>query len=519
MTLLQALILGIVQGLTEFLPVSSSAHLVLVPHLLGWNLTEEFVFPFDVLVQLGTLAAVIVYFRKDLAEIFTAVIRGLRDRKPFKEIPARIGWLAVLATIPAGIVGLLFKDKVESAFNSPVATSIFLLVTAALLLAAEFIGKRKKDLEKLTWQDALWVGIFQAISIFPGVSRSGSTIAGGMTRNLDRKSAGQFSFIMAIPIFLAAGFLGFKDLLAIPNLSTYLPALILGFFAAGIVGFFAIRWLLSYISTHSLLPFAGYCLMLGAGTLAFTLLNPTIPEAAVQPVIQPSVQPVTVPDNVSSIYKVAFVSDLEWLLPSMVACQNAQEGLNILLSQEALEAGKPTKAAIALAYGEIEGIGTQIFQLGNEELVPSVHKDSPLTLLSAELSEAVLSGQIKTWEGATEFCPECFFISGMKGDINLYTYTPGTPLYEATSLLFANSKPLSSAARLAPNSAAIREALGLDLQGLSIMPRSWLDSTYITIDYETRDSVLPSIPVLAYTNDTLAEPLKAWLDCVQNSIK
>ena len=519
MTLLQALILGIVQGLTEFLPVSSSAHLVLVPHLLGWNLADEFVFPFDVLVQLGTLAAVIVYFRRDLAEIFTAVIRGIRDRKPFKETPARIGWLAVLATIPAGIVGLLFKDKVEAAFNSPIATSVFLMVTAGLLIAAEFIGKRKKDLEKLTWLDALWVGAFQAISIFPGVSRSGSTIAGGMTRDLDRRSSGQFSFIMAIPIFLAAGLLGFKDLLAIKNLSAYLPALFIGFIAAGIVGFFAIRWLLGYIATHSLLPFAGYCVMLGAGTLAFTLLNPALPEAAVQPVSQPSVQPVTVPDNVSSIYKVAFVSDLEWLLPVMVDCQNDQEGLNILLSQEAFEAGKPAKAAIALAYGEIEGIGTEVFQVGTELLVPVVHKDSPLTLLSSELAEAVFSGQIKTWEAATEYCPECFFISGMKGDINLYTYTPGTQLYETTSLLYANSKPLSSTARLAPNSAAIREALRLDLQGLTIMPNSWVDSTIIAINYEIADGRTPSIPVLAYTNETLSEPLKAWLACVQNSIK
>ena len=519
MTLLQALILGIVQGLTEFLPVSSSAHLVLVPHLLGWNLADEFVFPFDVLVQLGTLAAVIVYFRKDLAEIVQAVIRGIRDRKPFQETPARIGWLAVLATIPAGIFGLLFKDKVEAAFNSPITTSVFLLVTAGLLLAAEFIGKRKKDLEKLTWLDALWVGAFQALSIFPGISRSGSTIAGGMTRDLDRKSSGQFSFILAIPVFLAAGLLGVKDLLAISNLSDYLPALLIGFLAAGFVGFFAIRWLLNYIASHSLLPFAGYCLMLGAGTLAFTVLNPVIPEVAVQPVDQPSAQPVTMPEKSSSIYRVTFMSDLEWLLPSMVDCQNDQEGLNILLSQEAFEAGKPSKATIALAYGEIEGIGTEIFQVGTELLVPVVHKDSPLTLLSVELAEAVLSGRINTWEVAAEFCPECFFTSGMKDAINLYTFTPGTQLFETASHFYTNSKPLSSAARLAPNSAAIREALRLDLQGLSIMPNSWVDSTINAIDYEITDGQAPTIPILAYTHVPLAEPLKMWLACVQKSIK
>ena len=515
MTLLQALILGIVQGLTEFLPVSSSAHLVLVPHLLGWNLAEEFVFPFDVLIQLGTLAAVIVYFREDLAEIFAAVIRGIRNRKPLEETPARIGWLAVIATIPAGVFGLLFKDRVEAAFNNPVATSAFLLSTAVLLLAAEFIGKRKKDLEKLTWLDALWVGAFQALSIFPGVSRSGSTIAGGMTRDLDRESSGQFSFILAIPIFLAAGLMGFKDLLAINNLSVYLPALLIGFLAAGVVGFFAIRWLLGYIASHSLLPFAGYCLMLGAGTLAFTILNPSVPIAAVQPVSQH----VTIPADSDSIYKVAFVSDLEWLLPRMVDCQNDQEGLNILLSQEAFEAGKPAKAAIALTYGEIDGLGTEVFQVGTEFLVPVVHKDNPLNLLSVELAEAVLTGQIQTWEAATEFCLDCFFISEMKGNIDIYSFSPGSPLYEAASLAFTDGKPFSSAARLAPHSIAIREALRLDLQGLAVMPRSWMDSTLNSVEFETADGVAPSIPMLAYANEALNEPLKAWLACVQDSIK
>jgi hypothetical protein len=363
------------------------------------------------------------------------------------------------------------------------------------------------------------VGAFQALSIFPGISRSGSTIAGGMTRNLDRKSAGQFSFILAIPIFLAAGLLGFKDLLAINNLSAYLPALLIGFLAAGIVGFFAIRWLLGYIASHSLLPFAGYCMMLGAGTLAFTLLNPAVPAAEVQPVNQPVSQPVTVPANTDAIYKVAFVSDLEWLLPAMVNCQNDQEGFNILLSQEAFEAGKPAKAAIALTYGEIAGLGTEAFQVGNEFLVPVVHKDSPLLLLSADLSEALLSGQIQTWEAATEFCPDCFFVSGMKGNINLYTFSPGSPLYEATSQMFTDSKPLSTAARLAPNSMAIREALRLDLQGLTIMPKSWVDSTINDIDFETADGGAPSIPVLAYTNEPLNESLKSWLACVQNSFK
>ncbi len=511
MTLFQALILGIVQGLTEFLPVSSSAHLVLVPHLLGWNLAEDFVFPFDVLIQLGTLAAVIYYFRKDLMEIIASVFRGIRSHKPFEEAPARIGWLAVLATIPAGIFGLLVKDKVEAAFSSPIATSVFLFVTAGLLLVAEFLGKRNRNLEKLTWLDALWVGAFQALSVFPGISRSGSTIAGGMTRNLDRKPAGEFSFILAIPVFLAAGLLGIKDFLAIDNFSSYLPALIIGFLTAAVVGFFAIRWFLGYIADHSLLPFAVYCVMLGAGTIAFTLISPGLPAEVEQPINQERV----IPASSEMIYKVAFVSDLEWMLPAMVTCQNSQEGLNILFSQEAFVAGKPAKASLALTYGEVQGLGSEVFQVGNELLVPVVHKDSPLLNLSTELSEGLLSGQIPTWEKAVEECPECFFISGMKGNINLYSYTPGSPLYEVVRLMFANGKPLSSASRIAPNSMVIREVLREDQQGLAIMPKSWVDSTINAVEFESAGTELPSIPVLAYANGALDAPLKSWLACVQ----
>lgn len=515
MTLLQALILGIVQGLTEFLPVSSSAHLVLVPHLLGWNLAEEFVFPFDVLVQLGTLVAVVFYLRDDLKDIITAVIRGIRNRKPFEETPARVGWLAVLATIPAGIFGLLIKDKVEAAFNSPIATSVFLLVTAGLLLAAEFLGKRTRDLGKITWFDALWIGAFQALSIFPGISRSGSTIAGGMTRNLERKPAGQFSFILAIPVFLAAGLLGIKDLLAIDNLSAYLPSLIIGFFAAGIVGYFAIRWLLGYITSHSLLPFAGYCVMLGAGTLAFTFLNPGVPAAVVQPAKQ--VNNVTVSSE--TIYHVALEPDLEWLLPAMADCQKSQEGLNILFSQEVFESDKPLKAEIAMTYGEIPGLGIEVFQVGSETLVAAVNSGNPLQTLAAALSEGLFTGQIRSWEKAAEYCPECFSTEGITGEVNLYSYTPGSVLYEASRTLFANGKPLSSTARLAPNSKAVRQALSQDPQALAALPESWVDATIKSVAIESASSEMPSIPVLAYTNGTLNIALKSWLACVQKSFK
>lgn len=264
MTLFQAFILGIVQGLTEFLPISSSGHLVLVPFLFGWELNPEQVFPFDTLVQMGTLVAVIIYFWKDLVSIVIAVFKGLADRKPFGTQDARLSWLLVLATIPAGLAGLLLEDMVEAAFHSARATAFFLLVTAALLLIAEWLGKRSREMDSMTWKDALWIGLAQVLSLFPGVSRSGSTIAGGMTRDLKRSDAARFSFLMSVPIMLAAGGYSVYKLLKMPGLADFLPVMAVGFLTAGLVGYLSIRWLSGYLQNHSLKGFAIYVTVVAA---------------------------------------------------------------------------------------------------------------------------------------------------------------------------------------------------------------------------------------------------------------
>ncbi|HZW02967.1 MAG TPA: undecaprenyl-diphosphatase UppP [Anaerolineaceae bacterium] len=263
MTYLQSLILGIVQGLTEFLPVSSSAHLVLTPFLFGWEIPAEQVFPFGVLVQLGTLLAVILYFWKDLWAIIREFIDGILKGRPFEQPNARLGWYLVLATIPAGLAGLLLKDTVEGAFQSPVATAAFLFVTAALLVFAEWYGRRQRDLGCMNWKDALVIGAFQILSLFPGISRSGSTIAGGMTRQLERPAAGRFSFLMSIPVMLAAGGLEVFDLADVPNLASFLPVLLVGFLAAAVVGFLSIHWLLRFLTRRPLTIFAIYCVVFG----------------------------------------------------------------------------------------------------------------------------------------------------------------------------------------------------------------------------------------------------------------
>ncbi len=263
MSIFQAVILGIVQGLTEFIPVSSSGHLVLVPHLLGWQFAPSQAFIFDVLVQWGTLFAVIVYFWKDLVEIAIDFLKALTSGKPFATENSRMGWYLIIATIPAVVVGLLAKDLVESAFASATATGFFLLITALLLVVAELIGKRSRTMDQITWFDAFWIGCSQVLALLPGVSRSGSTIAGGMTRNLDRSAAARFSFLMSIPVMLGAGVLAFKDLFAMSTTDSLLVPLLVGFLAALISGYMAIRWLISYLSKHSLYVFAGYCLLVG----------------------------------------------------------------------------------------------------------------------------------------------------------------------------------------------------------------------------------------------------------------
>ncbi|XCN75308.1 MAG: undecaprenyl-diphosphatase UppP [Candidatus Electrothrix aestuarii] len=263
MTLLQAIILGIVQGLTEFIPVSSSGHLVLVPHFLGWHFPEEQKFIFDILVQWGTLFSVFIYFWKDLIVITKTFLQGILHKKPFTDPDARMGWYLIVATLPAVIFGLLGKDLIEHAFASAKMTGYFLFLTAVLLVIAETVGRRNRSIEKITWLDSLLIGLSQVLALLPGVSRSGATIAGGMTRHLDRSAATRFSFLMSVPVMLGAGVLALKDLAELPGLSDFLLPLLAGFLAALIFGYIAIRWLIAYLSRHSLYLFAGYCTVLG----------------------------------------------------------------------------------------------------------------------------------------------------------------------------------------------------------------------------------------------------------------
>lgn len=268
MSLFQAILLGVIQGLTEFLPISSSAHLVLVPAILGWTFSESISFIFGVLVQWGTLSAVLVYYWKDLFPIGLAMLKSLRTKR-FDNPQARLGWLLILGTLPAIIVGWLIRDEIQSAFVSKTSTGLFLLGTGVLLVLAELIGNRKLLIKHIEKREALIIGIFQAFSLFPGISRSGATIAGGMAINLKRESAARFSFLLAVPVMIAAGSIALLDLNSMPSGGDLLQALLMGFLVSAILGYISIHWLIKYLSSHSLYPFAIYCFVIG--TLAISL--------------------------------------------------------------------------------------------------------------------------------------------------------------------------------------------------------------------------------------------------------
>ncbi len=269
MTWYQALILGALQGATEFLPISSSGHLVLFPWLFGWDIDPEVLFNFTVVLHWGTLLAIIAAFRSDLVYLTSAAFQGIRTRNPFGSVDAKLAWLLLLATIPAALAGVLFDDLIRGAFAEPQVVAVLLLVNGGLLMMGEWFRTRRDSvagLSELGAPDAIVIGLFQALALFPGISRSGSTIIGGLSRGFGRLEAARFALLLAVPIMLGAGIVALGDFSAISSNSV--PLLALGFVAAAVVGFAAIRWLLRFLSHGSLRGFAAYCAFVSLLALA-----------------------------------------------------------------------------------------------------------------------------------------------------------------------------------------------------------------------------------------------------------
>jgi len=250
-SVLQAIVLGIVQGLTEFLPVSSSAHLILVPWLLKWQ--QDPGLAFDVVLHLGTLLALLIFYWREWLDMVMSLVNGNRAQR-------RLLFLLILASVPGAIIGVLLEKQAETRFRDPRLIAITLATMGVLLWAADAIGSKKRQMRHLTFLDAIFIGLSQALAIIPGVSRSGATITTARFLGIERADAANFSFLMATPIIAGAGLIESRKFFH----SGLTPQLGWGFAASAVFGLIAIVWLLSYVRTHSYRSFAIYRIALAA---------------------------------------------------------------------------------------------------------------------------------------------------------------------------------------------------------------------------------------------------------------
>ena len=263
--LLQALIMGIVQGLTEFLPVSSSGHLILVPYLFGWDDAFITSLAFSVMLHLGTLIALLVYFRADWLRIIPAGFAALRHRSFAGDPDRKLAWLLVAATIPAAVVGFLFSDIFETTIREPALVVVTLVIGGVILFVADAVGPETRRVDDVTFPIATGIGAAQALALIPGISRSGISISAGRFAGLDRPSAARFAFLMATPI--TAGAIVFearKLLTGEAGVEVEVGALVVGLVASMIAGFAAIHFMLRYLRTRSLRIFVWYRFALAA---------------------------------------------------------------------------------------------------------------------------------------------------------------------------------------------------------------------------------------------------------------
>jgi undecaprenyl-diphosphatase len=266
-TVLQALVMGIVQGLTEFLPVSSSGHLIVVPFLLGWDDPFLNSLAFSVMLHLGTLVALLAYFREDWMRLVPAGLAAIRDRSFRSDPDRRLAGLLAATTIPAAIVGVVFNDLIEDQFRQVGLVALMLVVGGVILFVADRVGRRSRAIPDITFPVAVGIGAAQALALIPGISRSGISIAAGRLAGLDREAAARFAFLMATPITAGAGIFEARKLLtgeAGIDVTTVAGPLVVGMVAALLSGLAAIHFMLRYLRTRSLDVFVWYRFVLSA---------------------------------------------------------------------------------------------------------------------------------------------------------------------------------------------------------------------------------------------------------------
>jgi undecaprenyl-diphosphatase len=256
---LEAIVLGIVQGLTEFLPISSTAHLRIVPALAGW---EDPGAAFTAVTQLGTMAAVLVYFREDLWRIARASLAGLQDREARRSLDARLGLYIVLGTLPIAIIGLIFHDQIETGARSLTLIGCTLIALGLLLLAAERAGSHERGIDDFSARDGWVIGLAQAAALVPGVSRSGATLTAGLFLGLERAAAARYSFLLSVPAVVLSGLFELRKVGEGEHAAAAPTAI--ATLCAFVIGYASIAFLLRFLTTHSTAVFVAYRVALGA---------------------------------------------------------------------------------------------------------------------------------------------------------------------------------------------------------------------------------------------------------------
>lgn len=290
MSVVQAIILGVVQGLTEFIPVSSTGHLIFATRLTGLSKTmsAEQTTAIIAVIQLGTLAAVVVYFARDIYSITSAfrrdhlaLIRRERRAPPSGTLlsdEARLGWLVIIGSLPIAVVGLVMKEQIEGALTKNLWVIAAMLITVSLLLAvSELVGKRYRSMSDLSLRDALFVGFAQVLALIPGASRAGSTIMGGLFAGQTRETAARFSFLLSIPAIAASGLLELKEALEKLPPGSAMPVFV-ATFVSGVVGYLSIWFMLRFLRTRSTAVFIWYRLIVGTGIIVFLSTGTLSPD-------------------------------------------------------------------------------------------------------------------------------------------------------------------------------------------------------------------------------------------------
>ena len=265
--LLKAVVLGTLQGLTEFLPISSSAHLRIFPELFGWGDPGA---AFTAVIQIGTELAVLIYFRKDIWRIASAWVRSLYRPELRGHLDSRMGWFIIVGSLPIVVLGVLLKDVIEQDFRNLWIIGVTLIVLGIVLGIADRVGANEKKIKQLSLRDAVLMGLAQACALVPGVSRSGATISMGRFLGYEREAATRYAFLLAIPAVVGAGLFELKEIPNGENTYGWGPTIV-ATAVSFVVGYAAIAWLLRYVSTHSYTPFVLY--RIGLGTLVLVLLG------------------------------------------------------------------------------------------------------------------------------------------------------------------------------------------------------------------------------------------------------